>query len=233
MTLDRINEMKISIIIPAYNSRRLLPHLIQKIRKVNFKKLRTEIIVVDDCSPDKTYEVVKKEKDIILIRHQKNMGKGAAMRTGFKKATGDILYMLDDDLEYHPGDIPKVIKPILDHQADVTFSSRHLNPRNKYSSLFYRFGGHLIDSLINLYLGIHLSDSLSGPKAFSRYAYNQIRPIKSTGFELESELVAKTVKKKLRYTEVPVRYFPRTHKQGKNIHWYHGFRILAALPRYK
>ncbi len=225
--------MKVSIVIPAYNSREFLPTLLKKILKVRFGKIRTEIIVVDDCSPDNTYEVVKPFRTVKLIRHKKNTGKGGAIRDGFAKATGDILYIQDDDLEYDPEDILKVVKPILEGKAEVCLSSRHMDKKNKYSSQLYRFGGHMIDSLINIYLGTKISDTLSGPKAFSRAAYNKIKPIESTGFELETELVAKIVKRKISIAQVPVRYYPRTFEQGKNIRWHHGFRILAALTKYR
>lgn len=225
--------MKVSIVIPAYNSRNLLPRLLQQIKNVNFGKLRTEIIVVDDCSPDKTYETVKHIKGITLIRHKKNTGKGGAMRDGFLKATGDIFYIQDDDLEYDPADIPLIVKTLVDRHADACFGSRHLNRKNNYSSLLYRLGGQFIDSLMNVYLGTHLSDSLTGAKAFTINTYNKIAPIESTGFELESELVAKMAKHKLKIVEVPIHYYPRTHKQGKNIRWYHAFCILMALRKYK
>lgn len=224
--------MKLSIIIPAYNSRKRLPLLIRKIRNVDFKDLKTEIIVVDDCSPDKTYEAIRRFHRIILIRHKQNTGKGGAVRTGLAKATGDIFYIQDDDLEYDPRDIPRIIEPILSGNADVSFGSRHMNRKNSYSSLTYYLGGIFIDSLINLYLHSKITDALTGAKAFTKNVYNIILPIESNGFEIETEITAKSVKHHFRIAEIPIHYFPRTHKEGKNIRWHHAFRILAALAKF-
>lgn len=224
--------MKLSIVIPAYNSKKRLTKLIERIRKVTFSRLSTEIVVVDDCSPDDTYETVKYLKGITLIRHEKNTGKGGAVRTGLEKATGDILYIQDDDLEYDPRDIPKIIDSIVSGNADVSFGSRHMKHDNSYSSLTYYLGGVFIDSLINLFLGSKISDALTGAKAMSRKAYKKIAPIESRGFEIETEIAAKSVRRGLRISEVPIRYYPRTHAQGKNIRWYHAFRILSALLKY-
>lgn len=229
---DRINEMKLSIIVPAYNSRKKLPQLIKRIRKVKFEGLTTEIIVVDDCSPDKTFEVVKQFHGITLIRHEQNTGKGGAVRTGLAKATGDILYIQDDDLEYDPNDIPRIIEPILSKKADVSFGSRHMNHKNSYSSLTYYLGGIFIDFLINLYLKSNITDALTGAKALTKKAYKAIQPIESNGFEIETEIAAKAVKNHLRISEIPIHYYPRTHKQGKKIRWHHAFRILAALAKF-
>lgn len=224
--------MKLSIIIPAYNSRKRLPQLIRDIRNVKFPRLSTEIIVVDDHSPDKTFEALKNVRGITLTRHKHNTGKGGAVRTGLSKASGDILYIQDDDLEYSPSDIPSVIKPIVKNRADVSFGSRHMNHQNTYSSLTYYLGGVFIDSLINLYLHSKISDALTGSKAFTKKVYETIRPIESNGFEIETEIAAKSVKYGFRIAEVPIHYNPRTHKEGKNIRWHHAFRILAALAKF-
>ena len=232
MILDRINKMKLSIIIPAYNSHDRLPELVENIQKVKFKGVTTEIIVVDDCSIDKTYEIAKSMKGITLVRHKTNTGKGGAVKTGLAKGKGDILYIQDDDLEYDPIDIPLIIEPILSKKADVCFGSRHMNHQNTYSSLAYYLGGIFIDTLINLYLKSNITDALTGAKAFTKKVYKAIQPIESKGFEIETKIAAKAVKYHFRITEVPIHYWPRTHRQGKNIHWHHAFHILWALVRF-
>ncbi len=232
MLLDRINEMKLSIIIPAYNSRSRLRTLIGKLQKLTLPRITKEIIVVDDCSPDKSYEVVPKAKNITLIRHKKNTGKGGAVATGLNIATGDILYIQDDDLEYIPEDIATIIDPLMRGEADMSFGSRHMNHKNKYSSISYYLGGVFIDTIINWYLRSKITDALTGAKAMNRKAYKRIAPIQSKGFEIETEIAAKAVTRKLRIAEVPITYHPRTHKEGKNIRWYHALRILTALHRF-
>lgn len=233
MVLDRINKMKLSIIIPAYNSQDKLPRLIRELKNVRWNGLKTEIIIVDDCSRDHTLATAKKIPGVFVIRHSVNTGKGGAVKTGLAKATGDILYIQDDDLEYAPADIPLIVKPILSKKFDVSFGSRHMNHRNTYSSLSYYLGGIFIDSLINLFLGTNISDALTGAKAFTRRVYKKIGPIESRGFEIETEIAAKTVKYNFRIAEVPISYSPRTHREGKNIRWFHAFRILLALYRFR
>lgn len=232
MLLDRINEMKLSIIIPAYNSRKRLAAVIAKIYRVKIPGVQKEIIIVDDASPDKSYTVVPKRKNIVLIRHKTNTGKGGAVATGLARAKGNLMYIQDDDMEYDPVDIPKIIAPILKRKADVCFGSRHMNHKNTYSSLSYYLGGVFIDSLINIYLGSKITDALTGAKAFNRKAYKAMQPIQSKGFEIETELAAKAVKKGLHIAEVSISYNPRTHKEGKNIRWHHAFGIIAALRKF-
>jgi glycosyltransferase involved in cell wall biosynthesis len=232
MPLGRINEMKLSIIIPAYNSRKRLHTLIGKLQVLSLPGITKEIIVVDDYSPDRSFEVVPKRKDIILLRHKKNTGKGGAVATGLAKATGDILYIQDDDMEYLPKDIGRIIAPIVKGRADVCFGSRHMNHTNQYSSLAYYLGGVGIDMIINFYLKSKISDALTGAKAFNRFAYTRMKPIESKGFEIETEIAAKAVSRGLRIEEVPIAYNPRTHKEGKNIRWHHAIGILMALHRF-
>lgn len=222
----------LSIVIPSYNSRLRIQKLVLMIEKVKIPQVRIEIIVVDDASPDNAWEVIKKIQHITAIHHAQNTGKGGAVRTGLKKAKGDILFIQDDDLEYSPFDIPKIIAPILAGKVDVVFGSRRLNKKNKYSSSLYYFGGVFIDFVISIILRSHTTDAITGSKAFTKNVYKALLPIESNGFEIESEIAAKVVKRKFRLMEVPISYNPRTHAQGKNIRWHHAYPIFKTLIKY-
>ena len=224
--------MKLSIIIPAYNSGQKIIKLINKIKKISFPGITKEIIVVDDCSTDNTYQILKDTADIILIHHKVNTGKGGAVRSGLKKATGDILCIQDDDLEYDPLEIPLLLKPILEGKTKVVFGSRRLNKNNQYSSFLYYFGGMMIDSFISFVLQANLTDAITGSKIFTREVYNKIKPLETNGFDIEAEITVKAVKRGFRPLEIPISYNPRTHKEGKNIRWHHAFPILKALFKY-
>lgn len=224
--------MRLSIIVPAYNSEKTVAKVIGRLKNVEIKGIKKEIIVVNDASTDKTYQVLKPIKGITLINHKKNTGKGGAVRDGLKNASGDILFIQDDDLEYDPQDIPKVIKPILERKAEIVFGSRNLGGRSSYSSLTYYLGGLFVEFLTNIILGTRLSDSLTGSKAFTRDVYKKISPINSRGFEIESEITAKAIKAGFDVFEIPISYKARTHDQGKNVHWHHAFVILKGLWKY-
>lgn len=224
--------MKLSIIIPSYNSSQNIEKLISKIKNVDFGSIRTEIIVVNDASKDNTAEILKKITGIKAINHKTNTGKGGAVATGLKNATGDLLFIQDDDLEYFPEDIPKIIKPILDKKANASYGSRRLNKNNSYSSPFYYWGGVAIDSLISFILKYPLTDAITGSKAFTKEVYEAIKPIETKGFEVEAEITAKIIRKGFKIHEIPIIYNPRTHKEGKNIRWHDGIPMLKTLIRY-
>lgn len=222
----------LSIIIPIYNAAPRIEKLVKMVKKVKIPQLRKEIILVDDCSPDGTWQIVKKIKGVEKIHHTKNTGKGGSVRSGLAKAKGDILFIQDDDLEYNPVDIPKIIKPILANQAKVVFGSRRLKKSNTYSSFLYYIGGVFVDFVINFILQSHTTDAITGSKAFTRAVYNKIKPIETNGFEIESEIAAKIVREGISIKEVPISYNPRTHKEGKNIRWHHVFPIFKTLLKY-
>lgn len=224
--------MTLSIIVPAYNSGDKIEKLIKRIKNVNFGKLETEIIVVNDASPDNTYEVLKKINEITLLSHKINTGKGGAVATGLKRAKGDILFIQDDDLEYDPKDIPKIIKPILEQKSEVVYGSRRLNKKNSYSSPLYLWGGVFVDTIISLIIRYPLTDAITGSKAFTRNVYDAIKPIETEGFDIEAEITAKIVKAGYKPKEIAITYSPRNHKQGKNIHWHHAFAIFFAAIKY-
>lgn len=224
--------MKLSIIIPAYNCESTITELLNRIDKLSIKGVTIETIVIDDGSKDATYSILKKRRKIRLFHHIKNQGKGSAVRTGLENSTGDILFLQDADLEYDPREIPLLIKPIIEKRAEAVFSSRRLNKENLYSSRLYKWGGAFIDELINLVLGTSISDASSGSKAFTRNVYNKIKPLEARGFDIEAEITAKMTRRGIKPLEQSISYYPRTHKQGKNIRWYHAFFILKSLLKY-
>lgn len=224
--------MKLSIIIPAYNCEPTITELLNRVNKVSIKGLKKEIIVIDDGSRDKTYSILKKRHDILLFQHKKNLGKGSAVRTGLENSTGNIIYLQDADLEYDPSEIPLLVNPIVEKKAEAVFSSRRLNKKNLYSSRLYKWGGAFVDGLISFILRANITDASSGSKAFTRNVYNKIKPLTSRGFDIEAELTAKMIRNGIKPLEVSISYYPRTHKQGKNIRWYHAFFILRSLMKY-
>lgn len=229
---DSKKSVMLSIIIPSYNPGKRLLVLIKKLKALNLPVISKEIIVVNDGSRDPIYNDVKKEKGIIYIEHRKNKGKGGAVKTGFLKAKGDILLIQDDDLEYDTENITGLIKPLLLGKSDVVYGSRRLNKNNKYSSKMYLWGGSFVNLLISLFLRQNITDSITGAKAFTRKVYEKIKPIESHGFEIESEITAKIVKNGFKILEVPITYYPRSRKEGKNIRWHHGFKLVWALLKY-
>ena len=225
--------INLSIIIPAYNSASRLPHLISALKKLSIKNIGIEIIVVDDASKDNTYDVLKKITNIKLLHHIKNTGKGGAVKSGLHVATGDILLIQDDDMEYDPGDIPSLISPIITNEADVVFGSRRLNKNNKYVSPSYNIGASIVNNIIKIIIGKNLTDPITGYKAFTREVYKKIQPIESKGFEIEAELTTKMSRKGFKIVEVPISYSPRSVKEGKNIRWHQAFPIIGSALKYR
>jgi dolichol-phosphate mannosyltransferase len=224
--------MKLSIVIPTYNSEKKLGELVKRLKKVIIPGVVKEIIIVDDCSKDRTLAIAKKLAGVTVLHHKINTGKGGAVRTGLQRAKGDILFIQDDDLEYDPAEIPRLISPILQKKTKVVFGSRRLNKKNRYSSPKYYFGGVLVDSIISLVLLTRLTDAITGSKAFTREVYNKIKPITSKGFEIEAEIATKVVKAGFKPLEIPITYSPRSVKEGKNIRWHHAIPILKTLFYY-
>jgi glycosyltransferase involved in cell wall biosynthesis len=222
----------ISVVVPAYNSEKTIADVVGRIKTLDIEGHEIELIVVDDCSKDKTWAKLQALAGITAIRHPRNTGKGGALRTGFQRARGEFLVMEDDDLEYDPREIPVVLKPLLERRADVVFGSRQLNPTNTYINPFYHLGGLALNMVIESVLHRRITDSISGTKAFTRRVYDRIAPIESSGFGVETEIAAKIVRAGFTLQEVPIGYRPRTHAEGKNIHWYHAYSLLASLIKH-
>jgi glycosyltransferase involved in cell wall biosynthesis len=216
--------MKISVVIPVYNESSTITQLIARVKNVPLDK---EIIVVDDCSTDGTTEVLKNLSDssVRLLFHEKNQGKGAALRTGFSQVRGDIVIIQDADLEYNPDEYPHLIAPIKDGLADVVFGSRFAGGPHRVLLFWHYVGNKLLTTLSNMFTNINLTDMETCYKAFRATLLPQFT-IESDRFGIEPEITAKFARLKCRIFEVPVSYSGRDYTEGKKIGWKDG---LAAI----
>lgn len=224
----------LSVVMPVYNEKSTVLKIIEKVLELDIVK---EIIVVDDCSNDGTRELLKSAKldsRVKLLFHDKNMGKGAALRAGFKNITGDVAVIQDADLEYDPNEFIGMIKPIQDGAADVVYGSRLSGGKPQRVHLFWhRVGNDFLTFLTNLLYNTTLSDMETCYKMFKREVISGIN-IKSNDFSVEPELTAKILKNKsLRIYEIPISYYGRNYAEGKKINWTHGFGALWALVKYR
>ena len=227
--------MKLSIIIPAYNEAKTLPAVIEKVKAVSLNDIEKEIIVVDDGSTDGTLDILNQIPGILIIP-QTNKGKGGAVKTGFKKATGGILIIQDADLEYDPNDYPVLINPILNKKTKVVLGVRIKPERDdrKKKSLYWLawLGNWLITRTTNWLYWNNGKDYEGCYKAISKDVLNGIS-IKTDDFDFDNELVCKLLKKGYKTIDVPIHYYPRSYKDGKKIKWHHGFKILWTIIKYR
>ena len=226
--------MKLSIIIPAYNERKTITYLLKRVLAANIYDVEKEIIVVDDCSTDGTYNLIKGDfrDKIILIQHEKNYGKGMGIRSGLKKATGDIILIQDADLEYNPDNYWSLIKPILDKKVKVVYGSRRLKEQKQYSGLSYFIGGIGLTWVTNFLYGTKLTDSATCYKVFHKSVLEEIK-LECKRFEFCPEINAKLARLGYRIQEVPIDYFPRTNNEGKHIRWKDGVVALWTLIKWR
>ena len=225
---------KVSIIIPVYNEKDTIKELLGKVEFAKFSGLEKEIIIVDDCSNDGTTDVLRElRKDYKILFHEKNQGKGAAIRTAVKEATGEFVVIQDADLEYLPDDYDKLLPLLINDEADVVYGSRFKKQENsKNFILKNKIANKFLTLLTNILYGATITDMETCYKAFKRELIQSIT-IKSNRFDFEPEITAKIMKKKIRLKEVPISYFGRGHEQGKKINWKDGIHAILTLVKYR
>lgn len=235
-------ELVLSVVIPVYNEERTLMALVDRVRAVPIRK---ELVLIDDGSKDGSRNVLQKLADdaaanpdpmnaISIYFHEKNKGKGAAVTTGFSKATGDIVVIQDADLEYDPAEYPRLLRPIIDGRADVVFGSRFLGDR-EHRVLYYRhyLANKFLTMLSNLFTNLNLTDMETCYKVFSKPALDSIWPtLRQNRFGIEPELTAKVARRKHRVYEMAISYSGRTYEQGKHIRPKDGLQALWCIVRY-
>ncbi len=225
--------MKLSIIIPVYNERNTVREILRRVRAVDLGKVEKEIIVVDDGSTDGTSDILNFEADSStrVVRHSKNMGKGAAVRSALPYVTGDYIIIQDADLEYDPDDYLALLRPVLKGKAEVVYGSRFTGEHR--NMLFWHMLGNKFLSLItNILYDSTLSDMETCYKLISKKIIDDIT-IKSNGFDFEPEITAKILKKGIRIYEVPISYAGREYHEGKKIKWFDGIIALWTLIKYR
>jgi glycosyltransferase involved in cell wall biosynthesis len=225
------NTMKLSVIVPVYNEENTIQEILRQVRAVG---LAHEIIVVDDGSTDRTRALLQREAEhagTAVILHDRNRGKGEAVRTGFDRATGDILLIQDADLEYDPRDYPALLRPIEEGRVKVVYGSRFLGPRT--AMMFWHMLGNKVLTLVtNVLYNAILSDMETCYKVFRADVVRDI-PLRSRRFEFEPEITAKILKRGHRIFEVPISYYGREYDEGKKITWREGPKAMWTLIKYR
>ena len=223
--------MKVSVLIPAYNEARTIASCLEAVYSRNPGR-DLEVIVVDDGSNDGTYEAARAaaRPGTAVLAHEKNAGKGTAIRTALAKATGEVVLIQDADLEYDPADYAKLLLPIEEGRAEVVYGSRHLAAGNERSYARYYWGGRLVSVVTNLLYGSSITDEPTCYKVF-KTALLRSFDLRCTGFEFCPEATAKTLLRGIAIHEVPISYRPRRIEEGKKIRWHDGIEALWTLLR--
>ncbi len=229
-------EPTLSIVIPALDEERTLPIVVEELLVRLRPELSFEIVVVDDGSSDATPAVLEELRrrvpELRCFRHPQPRGKGAAVRTGFSEARGEILLIQDADLEYQPGDIPALLQPILDGRADAVYGSRFASPERAINFFWHTKANALITGFTNLLFNTNFTDVYTGYKALRAV---QVRPLHlvESSFTIEAELTAKLRRSGARFYEVPIRYRARSYAEGKKIRLHHAVAAFAAVLRHR
>ena len=230
--------MKLSVIIPCYNEKNTLEEIVSRVLGADILGLALEVVIVDDCSRDNSLEIAKTlaadHPQVQVAAHDRNRGKSAALRTGFRQAQGDILLVQDADLEYDPADYAILLKPFVDGNADVVYGSRFQAPENTaFLGFTHRAGNKTLTFLSNLFSGLALTDVCTCYKVFSKSVLDRIE-LKEDRFGFCSEFTAKWARMKPRpnFVEVPIRYACRTPEEGKKLVWWDGVQFVYCIVRY-
>lgn len=233
----------LSVVIPCYNEKKTIHEILRRVRQVPIPK---QIIIVDDYSRDGTREILremqKTDGDLTVVFHEVNQGKGAALRTGFRHAVGDVVVIQDADLEYDPAQYPQLIQPIVDGQADVVYGSRFSGESHRVLYFWHSMGNKFLTLLSNMFTNLNLTDMEVCYKVFRREVIQGIT-LKSDRFGFEPEVTAKVARfmvsggdgrdpHRCRIYEIPVSYHGRTYREGKHIGWKDGFQALYCIVRY-
>jgi glycosyltransferase involved in cell wall biosynthesis len=225
--------MKLSIIIPCYNELLTIAEIVNAVKRSPYPD--KEIIIVDDFSTDGTRELLAREvaaRVDKVIYHERNKGKGSALRTGIQAAAGDIIIIQDADLEYDPNEYPAIVEPIATGKADVVYGSRFLGDKpHRVLYFWHRIGNGFLTLLSNMFSNLNLTDMETCYKAFKREILQSI-PIEEDRFGFEPEITAKIAKLNCRIYEVGISYYGRTYKEGKKITWRDGFRAIICILKY-
>lgn len=225
--------MKLSVVIPVYNEINSIRDIIAKVREAPVKNI--EIIVVDDCSTDGTTELLKNElhKEVEqVIYHERNQGKGAALRSGFKQVTGDCVVIQDADLEYDPAEYPLLMQPIIDGKADVVYGSRFAGSKaHRVLFFWHSVGNKFLTLLSNMFTDLNLTDMETCYKMFRREVIQSIK-INENRFGFEPEVTAKIAAAGYKIYEVGISYHGRTYEEGKKIGWKDGVRAIYVIIKY-
>jgi len=241
----------VSIVMPVYNERKTIEAIIKRVQKVEIPK---ELIIIDDGSTDGTREWLHEQfgqasvdeeeggkkfcesladrPQVRVLTHLKNQGKGAALKTGFRYARGEIVIVQDADLEYSPEEYPRLLEPLIADQADVVYGSRFLRASEGKRPLVSYLGNKIFTALTNAATGLSLTDVWTGYKVFKKEVLEDIT-LEESRFEMELELTIKVVQKKWRLLEVPISYMPRSKAEGKKIRWRDGIQSIKTLFRYR
>ena len=225
-------ELRISVVVPVYNEHATISEVLDRIRAV---PLNLELIVVDDGSTDGTRDVLERERPRIdrLILQDRNRGKGAAVKTGFAAATGDVIVIQDADLEYDPRDFRDLLQPIVFAGADLVLGSRMNGAKPQRAYYYWHYvGNRLITFIARILYNTTLSDIYTCYKMFRREHLTGL-VIASDGFEFDAEFLAKMLRRNLVVFEVPIAYYGRSYEEGKKIRWYHTFRVIWNLIKYR
>jgi len=225
------DAMKLSVVIPVYNERATILRVVAAVQGVDLDK---EIIIVDDGSTDGTREALATIDDpaVRVLFHERNLGKGAALRTGFAAAQGDVVVIQDADLEYDPHEFPRLLRPILEGKADVVYGSRFVGGEQHRALFFWHMlGNKFLTLLSNMLTNLNLTDMETCYKAFRRDLLQRIT-IEENRFGFEPEITAKVAKLRARIYEVGISYAGRTYRDGKKICWKDGFSALRCIVKY-
>ena len=221
-------QMLVSIIIPVYNEELTVGNVIERVKTIMQQTgLKYEVIVVDDYSADKSFMVAKKY-GVRVYRLKMHLGKGYGLRAGFAKAEGDIIVTIDSDGSHRPEELPRLLTPILQNQADLVIGSRYLNQKDVAARKLNAFGVQIFNFLIQMLTGVAVTDSQSGYRAIKR-AVLKNQQLKSGGYEIESEMLVKTAKEDFRVVEVPISFEQRTYGRSGVDPVNDGFKILLSI----